>query len=95
MKKENCRFCGHRWTRSSAESPITCPNCRRKYVSVEKLEEIIVDFLSKDNIDIESELSKYIPPKISEQDIKEIFVKIINDELPKNVSVEKRERFMI
>ncbi len=40
MKKENCRFCGHRWTRSSVESPITCPNCRRKYVSKEKLEEI-------------------------------------------------------
>ena len=40
MKKENCRFCGHRWTRSSVESTITCPNCRRKYVSTEKLEEI-------------------------------------------------------
>ncbi|MCK4348520.1 MAG: hypothetical protein KAW47_07875 [Thermoplasmatales archaeon] len=37
MKKENCPFCGHRWTRSTVESPITCPNCHRKYLSREEL----------------------------------------------------------
>jgi len=31
MKKENCPFCAHRWIRSSLESPVTCPNCHRKY----------------------------------------------------------------
>ena len=40
MIKENCPFCGHRWTRSRNESPITCPNCKRKYVDRERLEEI-------------------------------------------------------
>ena len=39
MKKENCPFCGHRWTRSMDESPITCPNCNRKYLSQEELAE--------------------------------------------------------
>jgi len=39
MRKENCPFCGHRWTRSEIESPITCPNCKRKYLSREKLAE--------------------------------------------------------
>jgi glutamyl-tRNA(Gln) amidotransferase subunit E len=62
---------------------------------LEKLEEIIEAYISSDNFDIESELSKYIPPKISEQDIKEICVKIIHDELPKNISLEKRERFLM
>jgi rubrerythrin len=40
MIKENCPFCGHRWTRRRDESPITCPGCQRKYLSPEKLEEI-------------------------------------------------------
>lgn len=40
MKKENCPFCGHRWTRSTTESPITCPNCHRKYLSREELAKI-------------------------------------------------------
>jgi len=31
MKKENCPFCAHRWTCSSLESLVTCPNCHRKY----------------------------------------------------------------
>jgi len=31
MKKENCPFCAHRWIRSSLESPVTCPNCHKKY----------------------------------------------------------------
>jgi Zn-finger nucleic acid-binding protein len=31
MKRENCPFCAHRWIRKSNESPITCPNCKRKY----------------------------------------------------------------
>ncbi|MGF3554377.1 MAG: hypothetical protein ACQXXF_03745 [Thermoplasmatota archaeon] len=31
MKKENCPFCAHRWVRSSLESPVTCPNCHRKF----------------------------------------------------------------
>ncbi len=38
MKRENCPFCGHRWVRSSNESPIVCPNCKRKYYSPEQLE---------------------------------------------------------
>ena len=62
---------------------------------LEKLEEIIVAYISNDNIDIEIELSQYIPPKITEQDIKEILVGIIHDEMPKNISVEKRERFLM
>ncbi len=37
MKKENCPFCGHRWTRSSLESPVICPNCNSKYYIKEKL----------------------------------------------------------
>jgi uncharacterized Zn finger protein (UPF0148 family) len=40
MIKENCPFCGHRWTRSRKESTITCPSCKRKYVTREKLEKI-------------------------------------------------------
>lgn len=39
MKRENCPFCGHRWVRSSNESPITCPNCKNKFYSQEQLEE--------------------------------------------------------
>ena len=39
MKRENCTFCGHRWVRSSNESPITCPNCKNKFYSQEQLEE--------------------------------------------------------
>ena len=39
MKKENCPFCGHRWIRKSHESPIICPECQRKYYSLEDLEE--------------------------------------------------------
>jgi len=39
MKKENCPFCGHRWVRSSKESPIKCPNCGNKYYSQEELAE--------------------------------------------------------
>jgi hypothetical protein len=38
MKKENCPFCGNRWTRSATESPIKCPNCKRKYISRQELE---------------------------------------------------------
>ncbi|KYK28677.1 hypothetical protein AYK20_06880 [Thermoplasmatales archaeon SG8-52-1] len=37
IKKENCPFCGHRWIRSSEESPIKCPNCGSKYYSQEEL----------------------------------------------------------
>ena len=37
MKRENCPFCGHRWVRSSNESPITCPDCQRKYYDREEL----------------------------------------------------------
>jgi len=37
LKRENCPFCGHRWVRSSKESPITCPNFKRKYYSREEL----------------------------------------------------------
>lgn len=62
---------------------------------LEKLEEIIVAYINNDNSDIESELSKYIPPKITEQDIKEILERIIYDEMPENISVEKRERFLM
>jgi len=40
MKRENCPFCGHRWVRSSKESPITCPSCKRKYYNEEELEKI-------------------------------------------------------
>jgi len=39
LKKENCPFCGHRWVRSSEESPIKCPNCGSKYYSEEMLAE--------------------------------------------------------
>jgi uncharacterized Zn finger protein (UPF0148 family) len=39
LKKENCPFCGHRWVRSSEESPITCPACGSKYYSEEMLAE--------------------------------------------------------
>ena len=39
MKKENCPFCGHRWVRSSKESPIQCPSCGNKYYSQEELAE--------------------------------------------------------
>jgi len=39
MKKENCPFCGHRWTRSSQESPVICPNCLSKFYTQEQLAE--------------------------------------------------------
>jgi len=39
MKKENCPFCGHRWTRSSQESPVECPNCHSKFYTQEELAE--------------------------------------------------------
>ena len=39
LKKENCPFCGHRWVRSSNESPIKCPNCKSKFYSQEQLAE--------------------------------------------------------
>jgi len=39
MKRENCPFCAYRWIRNSMESPITCPNCHRKYYDRRELEE--------------------------------------------------------
>jgi len=39
VKKENCPFCGHRWTRSSQESPVICPNCLSKFYTQEQLAE--------------------------------------------------------
>ena len=37
MKKENCPFCGNRWVRSSTESPIQCPGCKRKFYPPDEL----------------------------------------------------------
>ncbi|RLF53438.1 MAG: hypothetical protein DRN24_00930 [Thermoplasmata archaeon] len=39
IKRENCPFCGHRWIRSSQESPVTCPNCKMKFFPQEELSE--------------------------------------------------------
>ncbi len=40
MIKENCPFCGHRWTRCRDQSPIICPNCKKKYLNREQLAEL-------------------------------------------------------
>jgi hypothetical protein len=39
MKRENCPFCGNRWIRKSDESPVTCPNCNRKFYPINELAE--------------------------------------------------------
>jgi len=44
MKKENCPFCAHRWIRSSLESPVTCPNCHKKYyIEITQKKKIEID----------------------------------------------------
>ena len=49
IKRENCPFCGHRWIRSSDESPITCPNCKNKYYrKIEFEREEIIEYKSRE-----------------------------------------------
>ena len=29
MKKEICKFCGHKWTKR-IDNPVCCPNCQKR-----------------------------------------------------------------